>query len=442
MTEIQAKSIPLLLAGRDVIGQSKTGSGKTAAFGLPLLQQISELKLDLQRNTNLHALILCPTRELCAQVTSDIRKLGRRHSGLRTLALSGGQPMGPQIRALENGIHILVGTPGRVLDHLNRKTLDLSKLRTLVLDEADRMLEMGFEEEMKAILIQTPKDRQTVLFSATFPKRIEELSSLYQRDAVRVTVENQVETRTIREARLEIKDETSESKLKGLLWVLAHFEPENSIVFCNFKATAAELSRDLNRWGVDARSLHGDLEQAERDSTMAKFRNGSLRVLVATDVAARGIDIADLDLVINFEIPKQPEIYVHRIGRTGRAGKTGVAVTLARSKELSKLAHLENLDPDDSFSESTFMDLKNELKQHAKMETLFISGGRKNKIRPGDILGALTGDAGLKADEVGKIEIHDYFTYVAIQKKVARTALARLSQGKIKGQRWRVEIAK
>jgi ATP-independent RNA helicase DbpA len=455
MTEIQAKSIPLILEGRDVIGQSKTGSGKTAAYTLPLLQKISSLKIDLQRKVSLHALILCPTRELCAQVTREMRKLGRKQNGLQVLAISGGQPMLPQVRALEQGVHIVVGTPGRVLDHLSKQTLDLSKVTTLILDEADRMLDMGFEEEMRTIFKAMAKERQTILFSATFPKTIESLSSAYQKNAVRITVESTEDISSIKERYLEVEESDSaeasfESRLKGLLWALAHFSPETSILFCNFKASAADLARALKKSGVSADSLHGDLEQSERDSIMAKFRNGSIRVLVATDVAARGIDIPDLDFVANFEIPKQTEIYVHRIGRTGRAGKTGTALTLAFPKEVSKILAIEEftnrkievLEPEHPLHEITWNEFKEELRQEARMETLFISGGRKNKIRPGDILGALTGDAGLLGEEIGKIEIHDFFSYVAIQKKVSRTALARLQNGRIKGRKWRVEIAR
>jgi ATP-independent RNA helicase DbpA len=457
MTPIQAESIPVLLQGRDFIGQSKTGSGKTAAFTLPILQKLSELKIDLQKKVQIHALVLCPTRELCAQVAREVRKIGRRHMGLQVLPMSGGLPMGPQLRALEGGVHIIVGTPGRVLDHLRKGSLDLTEVSMLVLDEADRMLDMGFEEEMREIFDHLPPDRQTVLFSATFPKTIESLSRKYQRDAVRVTIEDEGIAQTIKQVYLEIEPTRSEDgsffddKVKGLLWTLSNYEPSASIVFCNFKATVSDLADALRTYGVGAVGLHGDLEQPERDSIMAKFRNGSIRVLVATDVAARGIDVADLDLVANFEIPKQNEIYVHRIGRTGRAGKSGVAVSLILPKEITKIASLEGftkqkiekLETDLPLAEIPYADIQKELHQQSKMETLFIAGGRKNKVRPGDILGALTGEAGgLEGSDIGKIEIHDFFSYVAIQKKVSRIALQRLRDGRIKGLKFRVEIAK
>ena len=446
LTPIQEQALPSLLAGKDLIGQSKTGSGKTAAFTLPILQKLSLSKLNLQKQVAPHALVLCPTRELCNQVAREIRKLGRRHMGLQVLPLSGGQPIGPQIRALESGVHILVGTPGRVLDHLGKGTLDLSTISTLVLDEADRMLDMGFEEEMRNIFDHLPAERQTVLFSATFPKSIESLSRNYQRNAVRVTIEDTGIAPTIRQAYCEIAP--SNDKVKGVLWALGHYEPATSIIFCNFKASVVELSEALKQNGVSTAGLHGDLEQPERDSIMAKFRNHSTRVLIATDVAARGIDIADLDLVINFEIPKQPEIYVHRIGRTGRAGKTGAAVTLALTHEVNRIeaigkttgSVIDKLDPGDLISVS-FEELRSYLHQESRMETLFISGGRKNKVRPGDILGALTGETGgLQADDVGKIEIHDFFSYVAVSKKVAKVALYRLREGRIKGRRFRIEM--
>lgn len=455
MTEIQAKSIPLLLQGMDVIGQSKTGSGKTAAFTIPILQKLVNLKLDLQRQVKLHAVVLCPTRELCAQVTREIRKLGRGHSGLQVLPLAGGTPMLPQTRALEQGVHIIVGTPGRVLDHLSKKTLNLSEVSTLVLDEADRMLDMGFEEEMRTLLQHLPEERQTVLFSATFPKSIENLSAANQKNPVHIKVENTETTAAIQEVYLEVEDSENqdtqfENRLKGLLWALAYYQPETSIVFCNFKASAGDLAKELRRYGVDASPLHGDLEQPERDSIMAKFRNGSIRVLVATDVAARGIDIPDLDFVVNFEIPKQADLYTHRIGRTGRAGKTGIALTLAFPNQVSSLKKFESstektfeaLEPEHPLSDISWDEFKAELRQSARMQTLFVSGGRKNKIRPTDILGALTGEAGLKGSEVGKIEIHDFFTYVAVAKDQFKNAMVRLQNGKIKGRRFRIEIAR
>ena len=446
MTQIQAQSIPLLLEGLDVIGQSKTGSGKTAAFTLPILQKIKINSDGRVAGYALQALVLCPTRELCTQVAREIRKLGRKHIGLQVLMLSGGQPIGPQIHSIEKGVHIAVGTPGRILDHLSRGTLDLSKVKTVVLDEADRMLDMGFQEDMEVILRATPPERQTVFFSATFPRSIEDMSRRYQKDAVRVTIQEEVKAPNIRQFYYEVHPA---SKLKSLLNVLKEFEPESTIVFCNLKTTVNEVHRFLAQIGVSAGCLHGDLEQSDRDRVMAKFRNRSVRILVATDVAARGLDISDLDLVINFDLPTKTDVYVHRIGRTGRAGKTGIAVSLILSKEDVKIKAIEKAmqvtaerwEPKEKSDE--LHELKNEIQQESKMVTLFIAAGRKNKMRPGDILGALTGEAGgLKSEDVGKIEIHDFFAYVAVAKDVAKDAFQALQNGRIKGRRVRVEYVK
>ncbi|MEO5968835.1 MAG: DEAD/DEAH box helicase, partial [Bdellovibrionia bacterium] len=321
LTPIQAESIPLLLEGKDLIGQSKTGSGKTAAFSLPILE-----KINIQDRV-VQAVVLCPTRELCTQVAREIRKLGRKNSGLQVLIISGGQPMFAQVNSLDKGVHWIVGTPGRVLDHLNRGTLDLRRVSTLVLDEADRMLEMGFQQDMEKILSEVPKTRQTILFSATFPRTIEGISRSYQKNPVRVTIEEKPQApQHIRQVYYEV---AAHVKLNGLLWLLQQNKTESAIVFCNLKATVIELARALSEIGVSSGCLHGDLEQSERDRVMAKFRNESIRILIATDVAARGIDVEDLDAVFNYDLPAKVDIYVHRIGRTGRAGKKGLAISLA-----------------------------------------------------------------------------------------------------------------
>jgi ATP-independent RNA helicase DbpA len=445
LTEIQEKSIPHLLEGRDLIGQSKTGSGKTAAFSLPILE-----RLDLRGRRHLQALVLCPTRELCTQVAREMRKLGRRHQGLQVLVLSGGVPLYPQLSALSKGIHIAVGTPGRVIDHLNRGSLDLSGLHTVVLDEADRMLDMGFEEDMDAILRETPSKRQTVLFSATFPKMIESISRQYQNHPVRVTVEEEAESApSIRQIYYEIEPE---EKLSALLASLGDAKPESAIVFCNLKATVAEVARALVRAGVSAAPIHGDLEQRERDTVMAKFRNRSTRILVATDVAARGIDVENLDVVYNYDLPSTPDVYVHRIGRTGRAGKKGLTIAFVTSKQANRLQNLEDhtgvtIEREDVPRVQTFTDETRSTAPGpeiaAKMETLYIGAGRKDKMRPGDILGALTGEAGgLDSKDIGKIEIHDRFSYVAVSRSIAADAVKSLTEGRIKGRKVRVEIVR
>ncbi len=437
-TQIQLESIPLLLAGKDVVGQSRTGSGKTAAFGLPIL---SKVRVKARR---LQALILCPTRELCAQVAREMRKLGRRHSGLQVLELAGGQPIRPQIFSLEKGAHIAVGTPGRILDHLRRDVLDLRLVSTVVLDEADRMLDMGFEEDMQQILGALPEKRQTVLFSATFPPSIEVMSNSYQSSPIRVAIDSgEQKSPAIRQVVFET---TAEEKVETLLRVLQDIKPQSAIVFCNFKIVVADVVKSLSAAGISAGALHGDLEQFDRDRIMAKFRNRSVRVLVATDVAARGIDVEALDLVVNLDLPSKPDTYVHRIGRSGRAGKSGLAISIATARENFKIERIE---------EFTGVTVERKRTNHlpplevkaadasgvAAMVTFMIGGGRKEKLRPGDILGALTGEAGgLDSSQIGKIEIHDHFSYVAVAAGISRTALQRLQEGKIKGRFFSVKL--
>ncbi|HEX8702906.1 MAG TPA: ATP-dependent RNA helicase DbpA [Myxococcaceae bacterium] len=438
VTPIQAQSIPVLLQGRDLIGQAQTGSGKTAAFALPILQKVRLQQRQLQ------ALVLCPTRELCAQVAGDFRRLGRRLPGLQILVLAGGQPIRPQLNALEKGAHIAVGTPGRIMDLLDRDALETRNFATVVLDEADRMLDMGFREDMERILGVTPRNRQTVLFSATFPLDIEELSRQFQKDPVRVTV---AETEAAPEIRQLVYTCPQEQKVDALLRLLRHHQPASAIVFCNFKANVAELTHALSDAGVSVDGLQGDLEQAQRDAVMAKFRNHTTRILVATDVAGRGIDVEALDAVVNFDLPMQPEPYVHRIGRTGRAGRAGLAISLATPRDDRKLdaieqatgvklerVSLESLPPAEAESRVAL---------DSPWETLYISAGRKDKMRPGDILGALTGEAGgLSASDVGKIEIQDRMAFVAVSKRIVRVALQRLREGRIKGRKFRIDWVK
>ena len=444
MTPIQAESIPALLEGRDLIGQSKTGSGKTAAFTIPILEQIH---VEQSAFRDVQAMILCPTRELCTQVTREVRKLGRKKIGLQVLELAGGVPVGPQARALESGVHIVVGTPGRVLDHLTRRTLNLSALKIIVLDEADRMLDMGFQAEMDEVMSALPERRQTVLFSATFPAGIQKLSERFQHQAVMVKIEQtpeDVASLSSVEQRFYVVPSENE-KAECLLQVLSQLNPDSAIVFCNFKNTTFELTRELASLGVSVACLNGDLEQRDRDLVMAKFRNQSVRILVATDVAARGIDVEDMDLVVNFELPQKRENYVHRIGRTGRAGKSGLAISFILEREKNKVPAMANASG--SAGSEQIIDFEKSVPApvnlEAKMDTLIILEGRKNKMRPGDILGALTGEAGaLSAEDIGKIEIHDFFAYVAVSKKLAKTALMRLQNGRIKGRKVRVEWPK
>jgi ATP-independent RNA helicase DbpA len=458
-TPVQARAIPLLLAGRDLIGQSTTGSGKTAAFALAILQKLKRGKRHPQ------ALVLCPTRELCTQVARDFRKLGRREADLQVLIVSGGQPMKPQLAALELGVHVVVGTPGRALDHIVRGSLDLSGVATIVVDEADRMLDMGFGEEMEKILSGAPKPRQTVFFSATYPRSIDAMIKAHQQNPERLKVgESDGPKNLLRQLAYVVDDQKGQGRLGTLLAILRANPPESAIVFCNFKATVARIEQALSAAGVSSASLHGGLEQKERDFVMAKFRNHSIRVLVATDVAARGLDIEGLDLVVNFELPFQPEIYVHRIGRTGRAGKPGTAVSLVGPQDRDKVKAIEaaigsrlerQTTPPSELRSPELKDAKVDdapaprpaiaptILADATMETLYISGGRKDKLRPGDILGALTGEAGgFEGSDVGKIEIHDRFSYVAIAKGSADRAIQQLGAGRIKGKKFKVGLAR
>jgi ATP-independent RNA helicase DbpA len=445
LTPIQEQSIPALLEGKDVVGQSKTGSGKTAAFALPLLQ-----KLDLSLR-EVQGLVICPTRELSAQVARELRKLGRGMAGLSVLTLAGGQEVREQARALERGAHLVVGTPGRLLDQLQRRNLKVHRVATAVLDEADRMLDMGFGEDVGKVLKALPKTRQTVFFSATYPATIRELSAKYQNDPVRVTISD--ETEDAPKTKELVVHVAPEQKLDALRWVLQHYPHDSALVFANLKVTVAELARVLGVRVGSVASLHGDLEQFDRDRVMAKFRNASTRVLIATDVAARGIDLDKLDLVVNYDLPTQPEIYVHRIGRTGRAGQVGLAVSLCARAEQPRLEAIElytgsalipvERERPPPQAQATQSRAESVPVPDAKMDTVRLSGGRKDKLRPGDILGALTGEAGgLAGTDVGKIEIHDRFSYVAVAKAAAARAVTSLNAGRIKGKRFKAELVK
>ena len=428
LTPIQEASLPALLEGRDLVGQSQTGSGKTAAFALPILQ-----KIDLGTRM-VQALVLCPTRELGAQVAREIRRLGRKLNGLQVLDLAGGQPFRPQAEALARGVHVVVGTPGRLLDHVNRQTLHLGALQTLVLDEADRMLDMGFLDEVGQVIQATPPARQTVLFSATFPPTIAGLSRRIQRQPVNVKVEEA-------EAKPEIKQlvfhaETDE-KTALLIRILKAY-PGTALVFCNQKLTIADIVERLNKEGLPAAALHGDLEQRDRDQVLALFRNGSVQRLIATDIAGRGLDVEHLDLVVNYEVPHEEDVFIHRIGRTGRAGRSGLAITLGHEGERDRLRayarsnayEIERGQPSNLIPRSS---------DRPAVETLLIVAGRKDKLRPGDVLGALTGEGGLPGDGVGKIEVQDHVTYVAVNAAFAKRAFERLRTGKIKGRRFIVK---
>ncbi len=433
MTSIQAKSLPDILAGKDVIGQGKTGSGKTAAFGLGLLQ-----KLEIKQ-FNVQALVLCPTRELADQVANEIRRLARSVQNVKITTLCGGTPLGPQISSLKNGTHIVVGTPGRIDDHLRKANLKLEGVQTLVLDEADRMLEMGFQDTLDAIVAQVPVQRQTLLFSATFPEGIQRIAKRFMRDPQMVKVESTHDNAVIRQQFYKVNHESH--RLIALRMLLLQFKPESSLVFCNTKRETQEVADQLQAHGFSVLALHGDLEQRDRDQTLVRFSNKSISILVATDVAARGLDIDGLDAVFNYEIARDTEVHVHRIGRTGRAGSTGLACTLYTEQEDYKVALLENTLGYNIRSEALPANkILDETPVQAKMTTLILDGGKKQKIRPGDILGALTGDKGIEGKQVGKIYITDNRAFVAVDRKAAHAALNKLNHGKLKGRSIRARI--
>ncbi len=427
MTPIQAQSLPSLLAGRDVIAQSKTGSGKTAAFGIGVLSSLNP------RDFNVQALVLCPTRELADQVLKEMRRLARFAGNIKMLSLCGGVPMGPQLDSLEHGAHVIVGTPGRVLKHLAKGSLNLGGLKVLVLDEADRMLDMGFHDSIMDVVNQMPARRQTLLFSATFSPEIRSLSSRFQRDPVTVTVADAPETVKITQIFHEVDNR---ERVNVLATVLRHHKPESAVLFCNTKVRCEEVVTALSAKGFQVASLHGDLEQRERDLVLVKFSNRSCPVLVATDVAARGLDIKDLSMVVNVEMAFDPEVHVHRIGRTGRAGQSGLAVSLCAPAEGHRVTAIEEYQSIKADWQPVPAVSDRGPAAPPRMVTINIAGGRKDKLRPGDILGALTGDAGIPGAQVGKIDIFDIQAYVAVDRDVASQAMQGLS--KIKGRVFKV----
>ncbi|MBE0486934.1 ATP-dependent RNA helicase DbpA [Marinobacter sp.] len=432
-TGVQVKALPPALAGKDVIAMAQTGSGKTAAFGIPLIERLQPKRFAVQ------ALVLCPTRELADQVAKALRELARAKENVKVLTLCGGVSIGPQIGSLSHGAHIIVGTPGRIDDHIRKGTLALDNVNTLVLDEADRMLDMGFEEVVASILAQTPSSRQTLLFSATWPAPIRTLSERFQVNPEDVRVEAQHAEGSISELFYEI---APNQQVEAIAALLSRYQPASSLIFCTTKRDCDDLTGQLQELGFAALSLHGDLDQKDRDGTLVKFANQSCTVLVATDVAARGLDIKALPLVINAEPARDPEVHTHRIGRTGRAGEQGHAVTLCTPRHGHKVSRLESIrgsavewgDTGDLMAEPLRL-------VRPAMKTLCLASGRKEKVRPGDVLGALTGDAGIPGTAVGKIDLFDFQCFVAVQAAWADRALARLESGKVKGRKIRVRFA-
>ncbi len=430
MTPIQAQSLPPIIKGEDLLAQAKTGSGKTAAFAIGLLHKLKVETCLTQ------ALVLCPTRELADQVSKEIRRLARVIPNTKILTLCGGKPIVPQRASLEHSPDIVVGTPGRILKHLEKGSLKLGGLNMLVLDEADRMLDMGFHDDIMRIINVIPGQRQTLLFSATYPEKIKEISDTIQKNPVDIRVETSHDNKQIKQIFYEIQ---KGERTKTVINLLQHYRPESSVVFCNRKYQCKELAEALWQQGFHALALHGDLEQKDRDQVLVQFSNKSSSVLIATDVAARGLDIKDLQAVINFELAHDPEIHIHRIGRTGRAGNDGLALSLFMPSEASRVNAIEEYQNSPvRIDKTSTLKPRENFRLSPPMVTLCIHGGRKNKVRAGDILGALTANPVISGKQIGKIDIFDNLAFVAVERPIAKQALKILSEDKIKARKFRV----
>lgn len=430
MTPVQAQSLPPVLAGKDIIAQAKTGSGKTAAFSLGVLAKLNVKRFRIQ------SLVLCPTRELAEQVAVEMRKLARGIHNIKILTLCGGVSIGPQIGSLEHGAHIIVGTPGRVDDHIRKGTLRLEDVETLVLDEADQMLDMGFQDTLDAIIERIPQNRQTLLFSATFPRAIEAIAKRVLKNPEMVKVEEEQAKSTIKQ--YFYKMDNNKQRYPTLKLLLLKFTPQSCVVFCNTKVETQQLCDDLADEGFSAVSLHGDLEQRDRERTLIHFSNKSASILVATDVAARGLDIDDMDMVINYHLAHDTQTHVHRVGRTGRAGKKGIACSIYGEAEAFKIAQIgEHYERDITPEQMPPFNLLDKPPYRPEMVTLMIDSGKKQKVRAGDILGALTGKDGVAGRQVGKINVLDNVAFVAVERNSLKPALRKLTEGNIKGRKIR-----
>lgn len=495
---IQAQAIPVVMTGADVIGQAQTGTGKTAAFGIPMLEKIDP------KSKKLQGIILCPTRELAIQVAEEVRCLGKFMHGIKILPVYGGQDIVKQIRSLKTGVQLIIGTPGRVMDHMRRKTVKFDHVHTIVLDEADEMLNMGFREDIETVLRDIPEDRQTILFSATMPKPILDITKNFQKDAQLVkVVKKELTVENIDQYYYEVKQKNKEEVLSRLLDM---YNPKLSLVFCNTKRRVDELAEALKGRGYFAEGLHGDLKQSQRDRVMNGFRKGRTDILIATDVAARGIDVDDVEAVFNYDLPQDDEFYVHRIGRTGRAGRVGRAFSFVVGKEVYKIKEIQRycktkiyaqpipslddvsgikvekvlekiettiqnedltkvinllekrlnegdytaMDVAAAFlheaigtenpSEETTYDFGNTGAEEG-MVRLFINIGRNQNVRPGDIVGAIAGESGMPGKLIGSIDIYDKYTFVEVPRENAKDVLQAMDHGKIKGKMINIEPA-
>lgn len=498
---IQTQAIPAVCEGIDVVGQAQTGTGKTAAYTIPML-----MKIDPQIKKP-QAIVLCPTRELAVQVAEEIRKLAKYMSDIKVLPVYGGQEIVRQIKSLKTGVQIIVGTPGRVMDHMRRKTVKFDNINMVILDEADEMLDMGFREDMETILTETPEDRQTVMFSATMPKAIMDIARNFQKDArIIKVVRKELTVSNIEQFYYEVRPK---NKTEVLCRLIDIYNPRLSVVFCNTKRQVDELISELKGRGYFADGIHGDMKQQQRDRVMDDFRSGKVDILIATDVAARGIDVDDVDMVFNYDIPQDEEYYVHRIGRTGRAGRSGMALSFISGKEVYKLKDIErycktkilakpvpllddvkNTKLDNMFDkirqtieEGGLTDMVNLVEEHvnqeeytsmdmaaallkmligdtldredeveefhfdtdkddSRMVRLFINIGKKDKIKPANILGAIAGESGMPGKLVGAIDMMDNYTFVDVPAIHAEKILKAMNDNvQIKGRRVNVEKA-
>ena len=427
LTAIQQKSLPLSLDNKDLIAQAKTGSGKTVAFCIPIIN-----KLNI-KNFRIQSLILAPTRELANQIALEIRKLSRHIHNLKVLTLCGGTPFKPQVLSLSHEAHIIVATPGRVLKHIQQNNIDLENITTLVLDEADKMLDMGFYDDIMEIIDSLPKNRQTLLFSATYEKNIEKLASNVLLNPVVVKVENEEKVH-IKQKFYSVEELNKTTLIPALI---SSNKAKSILIFCNMKITCDKLADDLYNLGLDVLTLHSDLEQKQRDETIILFSNKSYPILIATDVASRGLHIDDVDLVINYDLSLDEKIHTHRIGRTARAGKGGVAITFVLPNEAKSALEIKEHFPDIVFEDEKEIVFDNNFEIDSIFRSIFINGGKKQKLRKGDILGALTAGIGLAKEDIGTIDLFDFCSYVAIKKEKLPFVLEKLQNTKIKGKFYR-----
>ena len=422
MSDIQEKAINPIIDGRDILAQSKTGSGKTLAFGLPLIMATDATSNEPQ------SIIITPTRELAEQIAVELRRVASYKANLKILTLYGGVPLRSQADSLAKGANILIGTPGRIQDHLAKETLTLDSIKTLVLDEADRMLDMGFYDEIVKIGSNMPRSKQTLLFSATFPSNIEKLAKELLREPLSIKVDTIIEEDKIEELVYE-----TNNKFKLLLSLIGSHKPDSLLVFCNTKAEVISLTDKLHAKGHSTIDIHGDLDQRDRNESVLLFSNGSKRILVATDVASRGLDIKNIELVINYDLPYDNEVYTHRIGRTGRAGAVGVAISLYEPSQSEKCSYIKSkaklVDEKELRVDSSF-------KMVSQLDTLGINGGKKTKLRKGDILGTLCKEVGIDVADIGKIAVGDKISYVALNHKVIDRVNKALKKVKIKKKKY------